>query len=54
MPAAEIHKPPTGQIENGYRQNPHGINKRQTVTIAGRSLHKICDDCSAKDRLMKG
>jgi len=37
MPTAEIHKPPTRQIEYGHGQNPHGVNERQTVTIADQT-----------------
>ena len=36
MPTTEFHEPPTREIQNRHRQNPHGIDKRQAVAIAER------------------
>ena len=53
MTAAEFHEPPARQIEKGYRQNPHCVNERQTVSIPNRPLRVIGDDGGMPDRLMK-
>src|SRR5215470_821134 len=53
MPAAEFHKPPARHVEYAQGQYPHGIDEWQVVTIACRSLRKICNDGSVKDRLVK-
>jgi len=48
MPAAQFHEPSARHIENAHRQNPHCINKRQTVTVSCRSLREVGNDSSMK------
>jgi hypothetical protein len=53
MLAAKFHKPQTRQVENCHSQNPHGVNKRQSVTITERSLRKVGVDRAVPDGLAK-
>src|SRR3954466_9500595 len=53
MPGTEFHEPQTRHIQDGDGHNPHGVNERQTMTIARRFLGEVRNDGSVPDGLVK-
>ena len=53
MAGAEFHKPAGREIENGDDENPHGVNERETVAVAERSLGEVGDYGAVEDGLME-
>ena len=54
MTAAEFHEPQTRHVKKGDRQNPHGVDERQSMTIPGGLRGEVSDHGTVQDRLVKG
>ena len=53
MPTAKLHEPQTRHIKDCYGENPHGVNKWQSVSIPGWFGGEVSDHCALQDRLVK-